>query len=209
LIFPFSDEPTNFLDLPSVDSLIAACNKYSGALLLVSHNRDFLKKCAKQYLSIVPGKFEVFDELKRAENATYSFIQEMEEGGKIGANALKDTPGGGTVHASQKVGSAASEDGTKSNEPKTLTIGSSSVGGPKLTGPKKDVYKSGDTCLCLWTDGKYYKAVIKKISPDQKYTVTYSDYGNTANVPYSSLKKMSEEEKKKGLGGKKKSSAGK
>jgi ATPase subunit of ABC transporter with duplicated ATPase domains len=38
------DEPTNFLDLESVDSLIAACNKYAGALLLVSHNRDFLKK---------------------------------------------------------------------------------------------------------------------------------------------------------------------
>ena len=37
------DEPTNFLDLESVDSLIAACNKYAGALLLVSHNRDFLK----------------------------------------------------------------------------------------------------------------------------------------------------------------------
>ena len=38
------DEPTNFLDLESVDSLIAACNKYAGALLLVSHNRDFLRK---------------------------------------------------------------------------------------------------------------------------------------------------------------------
>jgi ATPase subunit of ABC transporter with duplicated ATPase domains len=32
------DEPTNFLDLESVDSLIGACNKYQGALLLVSHN---------------------------------------------------------------------------------------------------------------------------------------------------------------------------
>ena len=43
----------------SVDSLISATNKYPGALLLVSHNRDFLRKCAKQYLSVVPGKFEV------------------------------------------------------------------------------------------------------------------------------------------------------
>ena len=58
------DEPTNFLDLESVDALIAACNKYKGALLLVSHNRDFLKKCAKQYLSVVPGSFKMYDNLK-------------------------------------------------------------------------------------------------------------------------------------------------
>jgi ATPase subunit of ABC transporter with duplicated ATPase domains len=57
------DEPTNFLDLESVDSLIAATNKYTGALLLVSHNRGFLKKCARQYLSVVPGAFNVYDDL--------------------------------------------------------------------------------------------------------------------------------------------------
>jgi ATP-binding cassette subfamily F protein 3 len=74
------DEPTNFLDLESVDSLIAASNKYQGALLLVSHNRDFLKKCAKQYLSIVPGKFDLFDDLKSAERATYTFVAELEAG---------------------------------------------------------------------------------------------------------------------------------
>jgi len=98
------DEPTNFLDLESVDSLISACNKYKGALLLVSHNRDFLRKCARQYLSIVPGRFELYDDLKTAEKATYTFIQEMEEGGKVGGkDVLLNNPGGGTVHSSQKV----------------------------------------------------------------------------------------------------------
>jgi ABC-type multidrug transport system ATPase subunit len=85
------DEPTNFLDLESVDSLIGATNKYSGALLLVSHNRGFLKKCARQYLSVVPGQFNVYDDLKSCERATYSFIAELEDGegaGKIGASAL-------------------------------------------------------------------------------------------------------------------------
>jgi len=85
------DEPTNFLDLESVDSLIAATNKYSGALLLVSHNRGFLKKCARQYLSVVPGQFNIYDDLKSCERATYSFIAELEDGegaGKIGASAL-------------------------------------------------------------------------------------------------------------------------
>jgi ATPase subunit of ABC transporter with duplicated ATPase domains len=98
------DEPTNFLDLESVDSLISACNKYKGALLLVSHNRDFLRKCAKQYLSVVPGHFDLYDDLKTAERATYTFIEEMEGGGKVsGKEALVNNPGGGTVHSSQKV----------------------------------------------------------------------------------------------------------
>jgi len=108
------DEPTNFLDLESVDSLIAACNKYKGALLLVSHNRDFLKKCAKTYLSVVPGSFRLFDNLKDAESGTYSFIAEMEEGGHVsGSDALAQNPGGGTVHSSQKTGAAAVTAGVK------------------------------------------------------------------------------------------------
>jgi ABC-type multidrug transport system ATPase subunit len=98
------DEPTNFLDLESVDSLISACNKYQGALLLVSHNRDFLKKCARQYLSIVPGRFELYDTLKVAERATYTFIEEMESGHHVTAkDAIMNNPGGGTIHSSQKV----------------------------------------------------------------------------------------------------------
>jgi len=84
--------------------LISACNKYKGALLLVSHNRDFLKKCARQYLSVVPGHFDLYDDLKTAERATYTFIEEMESGGKVsGKEALVNNPGGGTVHSSQKV----------------------------------------------------------------------------------------------------------
>ena len=82
------DEPTNFLDLASIDSLISATNKYQGALLLVSHNRGFLLKCAKQYLSIVPGQFLLFNDLKACENSTYTFLQELEAGGSISARDL-------------------------------------------------------------------------------------------------------------------------
>jgi len=89
------DEPTNFLDLDSLDSLIAATNKYTGALLLVSHNRRFLLKCAKQYLSVVPGQFNMYNDLKMCEKATYSFIEELEAGGKVGGSALeKKAPSG-------------------------------------------------------------------------------------------------------------------
>jgi len=174
------DEPTNFLDLESVDSLISACNKYKGALLLVSHNRDFLKKCAKSYLSVVPGSFKMYDNLKDAENGTYSFIAEMEDGGKVsGADALANNPGGGTVHNSQKTGASASVSSVE-NGVKSLTIG----GGP-MTMPVKAVvptYIKDEKCEALWTDGKWYSAQIMKVDGLGKYTVKYLEYGNTAVV---------------------------
>jgi len=202
------DEPTNFLDLQSVDSLIAACNKYPGALLLVSHNRDFLKKCARTFLSVVPGQFLLFDNLKKAEQGTYSFIAEMEEGGAAGAiskDALKNNPGGGTVHSSQKGAnfSGASEEekekgvfsiGGGSNAPlpgsaaaKALEAKKAAVAGT-ATG-----FTVGEKCTALWTDGKWYAAQVKKVLPDNKYTVLYTAYGNTANVPVKSLKKAAAE----------------
>lgn len=84
------DEPTNFLDIETVDALISASNKYRGSLLLVSHSRLFLNRCATAYLSIVPGQFLTFPELKQCEQATYTFIAEMEAGTKvkIGSGAL-------------------------------------------------------------------------------------------------------------------------
>lgn len=182
------DEPTNFLDLESVDSLISACNKYKGALLLVSHNRDFLKKCAKQYLSVVPGSFKMYDNLKDAENGTYSFIAEMEDGGKVGADALVNTPGGGSVHSSQKVGGAGSGSTTSiENGVKSVTIG----GGPvNLTvAPKPLTYIKDEKVEALWTDGKWYTGQVMKVDAPGKYTVKYLEYGNTAVLTAKQMKK--------------------
>lgn len=185
------DEPTNFLDLESVDSLISACNKYKGALLLVSHNRDFLRKCAKQYLSIVPGKFELYNSMKEAENATYSFIADMEDGGSVKGNAMDLSKSGGSVHASQRTdgGGQVEEkksdrgaDGifTISSDPSTTTV--------KKVVAKPVTYEVGEKCQALWTDGKYYDVVIGKIDKG-KYTIKYTAYGNTAVVEAKALKK--------------------
>jgi len=178
------DEPTNFLDLESVDSLITACNKYKGALLLVSHNRDFLKKCAKKYLSVVPGSFKIYDNLKDAENGTYSFIQEMEDGGKVGADALMNTPGGGSIGGSMKTSTSAIENGVK-----TMTIGSGPMAMPAAT-PKALTFVKDEKCQALWTDGKYYAAQVMKVDGPSKYHIKYLEYGNTAIVQAKQIKKI-------------------
>jgi len=189
------DEPTNFLDLESVDSLITACNKYKGALLLVSHNRDFLKKCAKQYLSVVPGSFKIYDNLKDAENGTYSFIQEMEDGGKVGADALMNTPGGGSVGGSMKTSTSTIENGVK-----TMTIGSGPMTMPAVT-PKALTFVKDEKCQALWTDGKYYAAQVMKVD-NNKYTIKYLEYGNTAIVQAKQMKKAEADSTTPAKGGK-------
>jgi ATPase subunit of ABC transporter with duplicated ATPase domains len=190
------DEPTNFLDLESVDSLIAACNKYAGALLLVSHNRDFLKKCAKTYLSVVPGKFLLFDNMKDAERSTYTFIAEMEEGGSVSAQDLvKKNAGGASVHASQDLREkkeeavAGPEDGVKvlsisGSSPSPMPVKKSAA---PAAGP---AFAVGEKVQALWTDGKWYDAVIKKVIPETKYQITYTAYGNTVNIESKSIRKI-------------------
>jgi len=187
------DEPTNFLDLESVDSLIMACNKYKGALLLVSHNRDFLKKCAKTFLSVVPGQFLLFNDLKTAEGATYSFIAEMEEGGKADVSSSM-TKSGGTRLDEQ--GNVIKEEVKKEEgaNVKKSADGSFTLSGTSQTAakPKPKVvevkYEVGEKIQALWTDGKWYAGQIKKIDKD-KYTVLYIQYGNTAVLPLTSMKK--------------------
>lgn len=96
------DEPTNFLDLESVDSLIKAANNFKGGLITVTHNRDFLKRTSKTFLSIVPGAFLEFPSMKAAERATYSFITAMEEGRQVDAKtAILENRGGGAVHTEE------------------------------------------------------------------------------------------------------------
>jgi len=99
------DEPTNFLDLDSVDALILAANKFSkagGALITVTHNRDFLKRCSKRFLSITPGSFKEYGSMKEAERATYSFIDALESGKQVDhKEAIQQNRGGGAIHTEE------------------------------------------------------------------------------------------------------------
>jgi hypothetical protein len=159
---------------------------------LVSHNRDFLKKCAKQYLSIVPGKFQLYPDLKSAEGATYTFIAEMENGGVKGADALAMNPGGGTIHDSQRSGAAAekkADSGVMSVMSATSATPAPAAKPAAATAAAPVTFAVAEKCQALWTDGKWYSAIVKKLVKD-KYQVTYTQYGNTVDLPITSLRKV-------------------
>jgi len=191
------DEPTNFLDLESVDSLISACNKYKGALLLVSHNRDFLKKCAKQFLSIVPGRFNLYDDLKTAEKSTYTFIQEMEAGGKIsGKTAIMENPGGGSIHSSQKAGATTTTTTTSAPTAVAAKTAAKPAAAKTETAPaaaaptSEGGFDVNEKVQAKFSeDGRWYNAVIRGIK-GELFSVYYVDYGNTEFVPIASLRKL-------------------
>jgi ATPase subunit of ABC transporter with duplicated ATPase domains len=157
------DEPTNFLDLESVDSLISAANKFPGALLVVTHSRQFLRKCAKTFLSVTPGQFLEFGDMKQAEAATYTFIQELENGVKIDTSAM--AAGGGSLHTNKPAASSSEA---------TVTI--------HCAPPK---FAVGDQVEALWTDKKFHPASIAAIVSTNpvKYSVFYPSFDKKANVP--------------------------
>ncbi len=59
--FLMLDEPTNHLDMQSVEMLIEALNKYSGTLILVSHDRYFISRTANKIWEIEDGQIKAFD----------------------------------------------------------------------------------------------------------------------------------------------------
>ncbi len=54
------DEPTNFLDLESVLALEAFLQNYTGAFLLISHDREFLRRTTESTLEVEAGDITKF-----------------------------------------------------------------------------------------------------------------------------------------------------
>ena len=64
------DEPTNHMDMESIESLNIALEKYAGTLIFVSHDREFVSSLATRILEIRNGEIIDFkggyDEIGRA-----------------------------------------------------------------------------------------------------------------------------------------------
>lgn len=54
------DEPTNHLDFDTVNALAAALSDFSGTIILVSHDRNFLKQVTTQIIEVRNGTIEKY-----------------------------------------------------------------------------------------------------------------------------------------------------
>jgi ATPase subunit of ABC transporter with duplicated ATPase domains len=50
------DEPTNHLDMEAIESLNGALEKYTGTLIFVSHDREFVSSLATRIIELKPGE---------------------------------------------------------------------------------------------------------------------------------------------------------
>lgn len=182
------DEPTNFLDLDSVDALISAANKFPGALITVTHNRDFLKRCSKHFLSLVPGAFLQFESMKDAERATYSFIDALEKGEAVDhKSAIQENRGGGAEHTEEYLAAQAARrqrlvDAEAKKKAAALAEAEAEVAKAKLAADNKAArvaaqkldWAAGDECWVPVTKGKvvaWVKGTVKRNIPSMGVTV--------------------------------------
>ena len=63
------DEPTNHLDLPSIQWIENYLNNYEGAIIIVSHDRQFLDNTVNMIVEVAQQKLNVY-------SGNYSFFQE-------------------------------------------------------------------------------------------------------------------------------------
>ncbi|MEK6736573.1 MAG: ABC-F family ATPase, partial [Pseudomonadota bacterium] len=54
------DEPTNHLDMESIESLNSALEKYTGTLIFISHDREFVSSLATRILEMKPDGINDF-----------------------------------------------------------------------------------------------------------------------------------------------------
>jgi len=185
------DEPTNFLDLDSVDALIGAVKKFKGGLITVTHNRDFLKRCSKHFLSIVPGAFLEYKTFKQAERATYSFITALEEGKAIDVkNAIVNNRGGGAIHTEEYLAKNAAriafqdaETQRKVDEETAIREAAEKVAADKEAARQKKLalmktdWAAGETCWAP-VKGKYVQGTVLRAVKSMGVTVTLASGKN-------------------------------
>jgi ATP-binding cassette subfamily F protein 3 len=86
--FLILDEPTNYLDIETVDALISALKNYDGTILLVSHDRYLINKLTKKTYLLEDGHLKDREEQVQTEKAKDVDKEKSKEINKIKARIL-------------------------------------------------------------------------------------------------------------------------
>ena len=106
--FLLMDEPTNHLDLGSSESLAESLQSYDGTVIVVSHNRSFVKSLATQIWNLEDGKLEVYP--GKLDDFMYALRQRQEQAERGDTVAQPSKAGGDGKPAPAKVDRAADKD---------------------------------------------------------------------------------------------------
>jgi ATP-binding cassette subfamily F protein 3 len=130
----FLDEPTNHLDLLSKDVLLDALSRYTGTVVFVSHDRQFIASLADRVLELHRGRARSFP----GDFDYYLWRTQQEAEGRGGADvrpaAGGGAGGGGTAASGPGRSAAGSSDGAR---PSAASGGRGGPGGAQ-GGPTSD-----------------------------------------------------------------------
>ena len=88
------DEPTNYLDIVTIDFLTAWLKKFDGQVLLVSHDRDFLNNVAEETWEIFNGNITIYkgnyDFYLKERDAKIALLEKQREKQLIEIKDLQD-----------------------------------------------------------------------------------------------------------------------
>jgi ATP-binding cassette subfamily F protein 3 len=103
------DEPTNHLDFDTVEALTQALTTFEGSLVVVSHDRSFIRRVASKILEIRDGKVQFYP-------GTYDeYVWSLEKGVLAEINA---------ANSANKGGDSASSPGAKANKESDKSLSS-------------------------------------------------------------------------------------
>jgi ATP-binding cassette subfamily F protein 3 len=102
------DEPTNHLDFQTVEALTQALQSFPGALIIVSHDRSFVRRIGTKILEIhhghagvYPGTYDEY--VWSMERGAYRTLHQN-DGGPVapGARKTADSPGEGAIYRERR-----------------------------------------------------------------------------------------------------------
>jgi ATP-binding cassette subfamily F protein 3 len=157
------DEPTNHLDMQSRDVLEDALTEYSGALVLITHDRHLIRSVADRVVEVVDGEITVF-----AGDYDYYLSKRRRE---VAERPSEPTPNG-TPKKERRRRAAAARAQTKSLRDRIARI-EAELDGLTATLEKlqammadPDLYSSGSDVAELVRDYEHARARVRKLEAE-------------------------------------------